>query len=121
MIRISNIKIYENLSKEDLLKKVISKYKINSNEIIEWHISKKSIDARKKDDIHFIYSIDFKLKKEDLYINKYKNISKLKETSIPSIDVKIPSSIRPIIVGAGPSRIIRSTYLYSKWYKTYHN
>ena len=42
---------------------IIKKYKIEPKDVVEWHISRKSIDARKKDDIHYIYSIEFKIKK----------------------------------------------------------
>ena len=58
MIRINNIKIYKDISGEELLQSVITKYKIQKENIIEWHISKKSIDARKKEDVHYSYSID---------------------------------------------------------------
>lgn len=118
MIRINNIKIKENLSNEKVLETAIRKYKINNTEILEWHISKKSIDARKKNDIHYTYAIDLKLKNEDIYINKYKNISKIKKSMSPNITVKISSSSRPVIVGAGPARSICCTYIYSKRHKT---
>ena len=121
MIRISNIKIYEDISKEDILKKVIAKYKINKSNIIEWNIAKKSIDARKKNGIHYNFAIDLKLENEDYYINKYKNISKIKENCIPNINIEIPLSTRPVIIGAGPARTICSSYLNSKWYKTHNN
>ena len=64
MIRIRNIKIRENLKEEEILKKVILKNKIKPEEIEEWHIHKKSIDARKKDDIFFNYAIDIKTRKK---------------------------------------------------------
>ena len=48
MIRISNVKIYENISDEEVFNLIIKKYKIMKDSINEWHISKKSIDARKK-------------------------------------------------------------------------
>lgn len=99
MLRINNIKIRKDISDEELLDYVITKNKIKKEDIIEWYISKKSIDARKKDDVHYTYSIDFKLKNE----NKYKNFDKIKEFSIPKIQVKNIESKKAIIVGAGPS------------------
>ena len=68
MIQISNIKIRKDISDIELFETIIKKYKIDLKDVIEWHISRKSIDARKKDDIHYIYSINLKLKNE----NKYK-------------------------------------------------
>ena len=99
MIRISNIKIRKDISKEELLDFIIEKNKISKNDILEWHISKKSIDARKKEDVHYIYSVDFKLKNE----NKYKKLEKIQVLETPQIRVHNIISKKPVIVGAGPS------------------
>ena len=103
MIRISNIKIYEDLTNEDILKKTISKYKIKNTDVLKWNISKKSIDARKKDDVHYNFAIDLELKNENYYIGKYKNISKVKEVNFPKININISLKNRPVIIGAGPA------------------
>lgn len=107
MIRISNIKIYENLEDNNLINVVTKKFKIDKNDILEWHIVKKSIDARKKDNVHYNYSIDFKLKNE----NKYKKFDKVKETSIPSIKVNNLNNKEVIIVGSGPSGLFSALTL----------
>lgn len=115
MIRISNIKIYEDLDDENLITFIINKYKIVKQDIIEWHIVKKSIDARKKDNVHYNYSIDLKLKNE----NKYKKFYKVRKTSIPSIKSNNLSNKKVIVVGSGPSRFICSTYFNTKWNFSY--
>ena len=51
MLKISNIKIYEDLSDNELLNKIVSKYNIKKSDILDFRIIKKSIDARKKNDI----------------------------------------------------------------------
>ena len=99
MIRVSNIKIRKDLSEEDVYKYTIKKNRIHEQDILEWQISKKSIDARKKDDVHYNYSIDFKLKDE----NKYPKFKKVKEFEMPKINSKNLDSKKPIIVGCGPS------------------
>ena len=98
MFRISDIKIFENMTDEQVLKIALKKNKININDVTSWHISKKSIDARKKDQVHYNYSIDIEVNNE----NKYKYLSKVKEFGFPTIDVKQLSK-RPVIVGAGPA------------------
>lgn len=107
MIRISNIKIYEDLDDNNLIDVVIKKFKIDKNDILEWHIVKKSIDARKKDNVHYNYSIDLKLKNE----NKYKKFDKVKETSIPNIKANNLSSKKVVIVGSGPSGLFSALTL----------
>ena len=107
MLRISNIKIRKDISDKELFEFVITKNKIKKEDIIECYISKKSIDARKKDDVHYTYSIDFKLKNE----NKYKNFDKVKEFTIPKIQVKNSESKKVVIVGAGPSGLFAALTL----------
>lgn len=99
MLRINNIKIRKDISKEELLDIVIEKNKINKNDILEWHISRKSIDARKKDDVHYNYSIDFKFKNENIY----KKLDKVKDFNMPEIKIHNFNSKKVIIIGAGPS------------------
>ena len=102
MIRVSNIKIYEDISDEEVFNLVIKKYKMLKENIKEWHISKKSIDARKKDDVHYSYSVDIDIKNEDKFL-KDKNISKLKSTISPEVQLNMNKSIKPVVIGAGPA------------------
>lgn len=102
MIRISNLKIYENISDEEIFNIAIKKYKISKQDVSKWYISKKSIDARKKDDVHYSYSIDIDVINEDRYL-KNKNISKIQEFIENNVALNLNTSIKPVIVGAGPS------------------
>ena len=100
MIRINNIKIRKNISNEEVLDIAINQHHISKSDILNWHIAKKSIDARKKDDVHYNYCIDLKLKNE----NKYKKLTKIDDFKLPNVIVPnatLPN--RPVIVGAGPS------------------
>ena len=65
MLRIHNIKIRENISDESLIDFVLHKYHIHPSDVLEWNISKKSIDARKKNDIFFNHTIDIQVKDEN--------------------------------------------------------
>ena len=67
MLRIHNIKIRKSISDEELINFVLHKYHIHPSDMLEWNISKKSIDARKKDDIFFNYTIDIQVKDETKY------------------------------------------------------
>lgn len=99
MIRIRNIKIRENLKDEEILKKVILKNKIKPEEIEEWHIHKKSIDARKKEDIFFNYAIDISLKDK----KKESKFEKVEKEKWQDVIVKRQSEYNPVIVGMGPA------------------
>lgn len=116
MIRINNIKIYDDISDEEVFNIVIKKYKILKENIIKWYISKKSIDARKKDDVHYSYSIDMDVKNEK-HLLKYKNISNVKIPAINNIEIKMNKSIKPIIIGAGPSGLFAALTFVQNGYK----
>lgn len=107
MIRINNIKIRKDLSETEFFEFVIKKYKIKKEDIINWNISKKSIDARKKDDVHYVFSVDFKLHNE----NNYKHFDKIKEFQMPEINIKNMENKKVVIVGSGPSGLFSALIL----------
>ena len=116
MIRISNIKIYEDISNEEILNKVIKKFNIKKEDINNWNISKKSVDARKKNDVHYSYSIDIDIKNENSLLNK-KNISKIEISKTQKIQINLNKSINPIIIGAGPSGLFAALTFIENGYK----
>ena len=113
MVRINNIKIRKDLTDSEILKIAIKQNHIHSQDIIEWHISKKSIDARKKDDVHYSYSIDLELKNE----KKYPKLEKIKEFKMPSINVPRKNNINPIIIGSGPAGLFAAITLVQNGFK----
>ena len=101
MYRLENIKISENLSEDKILEKACNKYKINIEDIKNYEIAKVSIDARNKDDIHYIYAIDIELKNDRNLLKNVKFVSK-KNTSLKAC-IKRKSFFRPVVIGSGPA------------------
>lgn len=100
MYRLENIKIRENLEENEVLEKACKQYKINSNDIKEYKIFKRSIDARNKEDIFFNYTIDVELK-NDKFIKNAKKIELDNKELIVNVNRK--SEFRPVVIGAGPA------------------
>ena len=100
MLKLDNIKIRKNLSNEDVFEIACKKYNINIKDVTSWNVSKRSIDARKKDDVHFNYSFDVFVKNEKLY-KKY--IFKTSNIKLNSITINRKSNYSPVIIGAGPA------------------
>jgi hypothetical protein len=78
-------------------------------------ISKKSIDARKKDNIYFVYSFEVELNHaiNENRFTKNKNMTKV-EPNLEMNDIKCGDTLlehRPIIVGAGPAGLFCAYYL----------
>ena len=121
MLKLNNIKIYEDLENEKLIEKYLKKYSIASSDVLSWKIIKKSIDARNKADIHYNYTIGIKVKNE----NKYSKLEKIKDNNNLNLQVvnnknNVKNDIinnysnntnfnltnkpkNPIIVGSGPA------------------
>lgn len=99
MIRIKNLKIKEDLEKEEVLKYACKKFKIKEKDVINWHIFKKSIDARDKNNIFYNYTIDIECKNEK-YI---KNVEYIEDEKIEKIKINRKSMYKPVIIGAGPA------------------
>lgn len=105
MIRLKDIKIKEDISNEDILKLACKKYKIK--DIINWHIYKKSIDARKKDNIFYNYTIDVECKNE----KNIKNVEYVEKEKIKEIKVNRKNVYKPVIIGAGPAGLFAALTL----------
>ena len=105
MIRIRQIKI--KLGEEDSLKKVISKkLKISERDILDIVIQKKSLDARCKDDIHYVYEVDVKIPFQDKVLKRCKSkdiFTSPKEEYQRPVAGNLVLNNRPIIVGSGPA------------------
>lgn len=113
MIRIDNIKIYDDLTEDELFNKVYNKYKINVNDVMESKIIKKSIDARDKDNVHYNYIVDIKVLDETKYF-KFKHFDEVVEEPIIR---RRNSNYNPIIVGAGPAGLFCALTLVDNGYK----
>ncbi|MBQ8482254.1 MAG: FAD-binding protein [Alphaproteobacteria bacterium] len=99
MLRINNLNMPLAASDADLKQVAAQKLKCNSADVIDFKISKKSVDARNKNNVHFVYSIDcndvnlnFDDKDIEHILPPEKLIYKIKD-----------DGTRPIVVGSGPA------------------
>ncbi|MBR6521153.1 MAG: hypothetical protein IKT47_00630 [Oscillospiraceae bacterium] len=105
MLRIRELKISLDGGKSEILSAAAKRLKISTDDILSYRISKKSVDARKKADVHFNISVDLDVKKEEKVLSRLKNeptVSQITEYSytIPSIGLK---GTRPVVIGSGPA------------------
>ncbi len=117
MIRINQIKVP---IKHDMnmVKQRIQKI-IKTSEFSIEAIVKKSIDARDKKDLMYIYTVDITSKQEDKLISKFVNNNNIMSTSNPEYSFPYDNcsnktynkTNRPIIIGAGPAGYFCGLYL----------
>lgn len=116
MIRLNQLKILP--GQEDKLSSYVAKaLSVREDEMIQLNIIKKSLDARKKPELFWIYTVDVELKSSANFkrVFKNKNVSsapELKEYQIPKCG-KVPLEYPPVVVGMGPAGLF-SAYLLAK-------
>lgn len=116
MIRVRQIKInVENDNIKLLYKKVATKLNISVDDINTLKINKKSIDARQKPTIFYIYEVDIETDKKVVYSNDVLEIPN--EDYIINVTGNTKLNNRIIIVGSGPSGLFATYMLTNLGYK----
>lgn len=120
MIRLSQLKILP--SQEEKLSFYVAKaLSVREDDIIKLNIVKKSLDARKKPDLFWIYTVDADLKASVNFkrIFKNKNVSpapEMKEYQIPKCGDE-PLNNAPVVVGMGPAGLFCAYLLAQRGFK----
>ena len=118
MIRVRQIKIgVDKDNKEELYSSLVRKLHINRSDIVDVNVVKRSIDARRKKSVCFIYEVDVDVKD----INRIRfdddiSISVCNDYSFESYgDVLL--NHRPVIVGSGPCGLFCAYELAKEGYR----
>ena len=106
MIRINQIKLPIHHEKAQLEQKIQKILKLKPEQVKGYQIVKKSIDARKKPELFYVYSVDVEVETEERIWKKIndKNVMSIhpkKYTFPPKQNFSSPRP--PVIVGAGPA------------------
>ncbi len=108
MIKINEIALPVNYDEEDLKKAAARKIGCCKRDIILVKILKKSLDARKKSDIHYVLSAAVEIKDEERLLKKgFEKYSPFKPLSVPAKKTQK----RPVVVGFGPAGIFAALTL----------
>ncbi len=109
MIRISNIKISlkkikDGIPDQNVIIAAIEKeYGFSLKDLNEMTIIKRSLDARKKEDIKYIYTVDIALQNEKKFpLKGNASIAPKDKYQYPVMGTK-PMKNRPVVVGMGPA------------------
>ncbi len=119
MIRIHQIKVRTDAASQEasLTRKAAARLRLKPDEIREMQIVRQSIDARKKPDLFFSYTVDVKLNSA---AREEKVVKRAKDPDILLTDpviYRFPSSgkealdERPVIIGMGPAGLFCAYYL----------
>ncbi|TCT17067.1 hypothetical protein EDC18_101363 [Natranaerovirga pectinivora] len=120
MIRIQQLRFELNHNDNNIKNKILKELRITEDALKEYRIIKKSIDARKKNNIIIVYTIDIKVQDEKSVMKKINNNNIMLTTHQKyTFNVTGPEKIkhRPIIVGTGPAGLFAALLLAEKGFK----
>lgn len=107
MIKLDQLKLPIRHSEEDLKNEIIKKLRIKRDQLIEYDVIKRSLDARKKPDLYFVYVIEAKTRVDH----------KLKKFYAKGLEQYVypvgKQKISPLVVGFGPAGIF-AAYILAK-------
>lgn len=111
MLRLTSLTLPVGHSESDLADLVLQRLGIPSGVLVEYHIRRKSVDARKRGGVFFVYTVDAEIDgDENAFVNPKHGVSiaaSLKYTR--PVSGKCPT--RPVIIGTGPSGLFAGLIL----------
>lgn len=123
MLRISQVRLLPGHSEQELEDKIRKTLHLKKSEFIKYQIIKQSIDARKKPDIYYSYTIDVEAEQESaIFGHMGKKNTKIQKIERPEVDYQMPVSgneilsHRPVIAGAGPAGLFCAWLLAREGY-----
>ncbi|MDD7210100.1 MAG: FAD-dependent oxidoreductase [Lachnospiraceae bacterium] len=116
MIRIAQIKLKIDHSPEELYEAIV--HQAHGKRPKRWEIVRKSVDARKKPQLFYVYTIDAEFEEE----NKILSFKKSRWTPVTNAEYSFPyqntiagfpkkEEDRPVIIGAGPAGLFAGLVL----------
>ncbi len=120
MIQITQLKLNINHTREDLKKRIAKQLKVSEQEILNFSVTKKSIDARKKDELFYVYNVEVKLSDEKRVLKRVHSpgITLGERPGYqfkPSGEEKL--NFRPVIAGSGPAGLFCGLMLARNGYQ----
>ncbi len=115
MLRLSDIILSASHAEDFIRKEILKRLRIKSERLISFKIVKRSYDARKKDNIVFVYTVDVQVKDEEKLLKSIAGSGKIRPAPDTEYRFKALAPnlkfIRPVIVGTGPCGLFSALIL----------
>ena len=107
MIRLDGLKLPIDRSESELPALIAARIGCDRGEIIAWRILRKSLDARKKNDLHYVYTVEVDAgeKGKDCFPDSPRRAERMSDLDLPQ------KKGRVAVVGAGPAGLFAALTL----------
>lgn len=120
MIRIQQLKLPITHTEEQLKQKIAKTLRVPVTEVKEYTIRKQSVDARKKQEVSYVYTVDAAVANEQKLMKKNKNNHVSVAKDVPYIFPQMGEKLlkhRPVIIGSGPAGLFCGYLLAQHGYR----
>jgi len=113
LIKISNINVPVDYKEKDLKLKAGNILGIPADSIKDIALSRLSVDARKKSDVHYVCTVTISAENEESLVNgaKSKNVELFVPIKYVFPQVERKSTMPPVVVGMGPAGLFAALHL----------
>ena len=112
MLQISNLRLSIEADEGHLKKKAAKILGIRPGDIREFSITRQSIDARKKEDVHLVCSVKVRTDNEEAILRRHpKGVTRLEEQPYILPPIGRASPLPPVVVGMGPAGLFAALTL----------
>ena len=113
MLRVANLKVPLDAKKDLPLSLALQKLRAKKEQVVAWRVSKKSVDARDKGDVHFVMAVDIAFRDENAVLRAAKPGIASPVPPLPVFSVGKAKAIgpRPVVAGFGPGGLFAALTL----------
>ena len=121
MIRLTNIQLDLDHNEDELQQAILNTLQITAQELLNFSMFKRGYDARQKNNITLIYTLDVETTKNDILLAKFAKNSNIKlspDTSYKFV-AEAPETLseRPVVIGMGPCGLFAGLVLAQMGFK----
>lgn len=110
MLRLANVSVPLDYTEESLRKLLLKKLNLSPDALLSFRVSRRSVDARDKRDVHFVLSVDLDVKDEPAALRRNKSLTlAAKPVKVPLPRARFAKA--PLVVGAGPAGLFAALTL----------
>ena len=113
MLRVANLKIPLDAKGDLPLAMALQKLRAKKEQVTDWRVSKKSVDARDKENVHFVMAVDIAFRDESAVLRAAKPGVASPVPPLPVFSVGKAKIIgtRPVVAGFGPGGLFAALTL----------